>query len=584
MVTLRIGQFRAEPVACLNVLAPRALRIGGCLAAVLVSPSLAAQSSAPIQHVIVIMQENRSFDSYFATFPGADGPPSGTCIPLDIAKPASGCVAPFHDPHDTSLGGPHLAADAQYDLDDGVTKTLQDGFVEEQSHTLTRGCSGSAPAYYCNDVSELARHDVMGYHTDAEIPNYWAYATNFVLQDRMFEGVRDWSQSSHLDLVSEWSATCSDYTKTSTCVTGGVYPIPPTNPSLPWVSLFQLLDASSVSWKYYIATGSEPDCDDGELTCYPVQQGAKILSIWNPVGGFAWVKSQGAAYTTAHNPPIEQFLADLKGGTLPQVSWVIPDLAHSEHPGNSGVTAGMVYVTSLVNAVMQSQYWNSTAIFITWDDWGGFYDHVVPPLVDRNSTKNSGQGFGIRVPGLMISVYAKPGLIDHQVLSFDSYATFIEDLFANSTRLNPANFGNPDSRPDIRDALQSLAFPGGATEPVGDLMAEFDFSQTPLPPMILSTHIPINLRAACRTKAGDTTETCQVATVKLSWDMFSSVDSADKLTFHVARDGVDLPACTTSKASCVDSPGSGAHLYRAYTVDAKGVTSPQSAAVEADQP
>ena len=188
MVTFRAGQFRAEPVACLNVLAPRALRIGGCLAAFMVSPSFAAQSSAPIQHVIVIMQENRSFDSYFATFPGADGPPSGTCIPLDITKPASGCVAPFHDPHDTSLGGPHLAADAQYDLDDGVTKTLQDGFVEEQSHTLTRGCSSSTPAYYCNDVSELSRHDVMGYHTDAEIPNYWAYATNFVLQDRMFEG------------------------------------------------------------------------------------------------------------------------------------------------------------------------------------------------------------------------------------------------------------------------------------------------------------------------------------------------------------------------------------------------------------
>ncbi len=424
----------------------------------------------------------------------------------------------------------------------------------------------------------------MGYHTDAEIPNYWAYAKAFVLQDRMFEGVRDWSQSSHLDLVSEWSATCSDYTKTSTCVTGGVYPIPPTNPSFPWVSLFQLLDANSVSWKYYIATGSEPDCDDGELTCYPVQQGAKILSIWNPVGGFAWVKSQGTAYVAAHNPPIEQFLADLKGGTLPQVSWLIPDLAHSEHPGNSGVTAGMVYVTSLVNAVMQSPYWNSTAIFVTWDDWGGFYDHVVPPLVDRNSTKNSGQGFGLRVPGLTVSAYAKPGMIDHQVLSFDSYATFVEDLFANGARLDPTSFGNPDSRPDIRDALQSVSFPGGNTEPVGNLMAEFDFTQTPLAPMILSTHIPINMRASCRNKAGETVETCQLPQVKLTWDLFSNVDPTDKLTFHVIRDGVDLPACVTSRASCTDTPGSGAHLYRAYTVDARGVTSPQSAAVEADEP
>ena len=415
------------------------------------SQALAAQSSTPIQHVIVIFQENRSFDSYFGTFPGADGIPNGTCIPLDVSRPKMGCVVPFHDVHDTSIGGPHAASDAQIDLDNGITTTLQDGFVQRQQAVITNGCAGTAPLYYCNDVAAIARHDVAGYHTDAEIPNYWAYAENFVLQDRMFEGVRDWSQASHLDLVSEWSATCSDYTDTSTCMSSEVYPIPAT-PQIPWVGLFQLLDANNVSWKYYIATGGEPDCDDGELTCYPVQQNAKIMSIWNPVAGFAWVRSQSAAYLAAHNPSVDQFFADIKAGTLPQVAWLIPDIAHSEHPGNSGVTSGMVYVTALVNAVMQSPYWNSTAIFVTWDDWGGFYDHVVPPLVDRNTTKNSAQGFGIRVPGLMISAYAKAGVIDHQLLDFDSYATLIENLFANGERLVPASFGNPDNRPDIRDA------------------------------------------------------------------------------------------------------------------------------------
>src|SRR5262249_48783216 len=105
---------------------------------------------------------------------------------------------------------------------------------------------------------------------------------------------------------------------------------------------------------------------------------------------------------------------------------------------------GMGWVTSLVNAVMQGPDWDSTAIFVSWDDWGGLYDHVVPPSVDVN-------GYGIRVPGLVIGPYAKQGYLDHQTLSFDAYLKFIEDVFLGGQRLDPATDGRPDSRPNVRE-------------------------------------------------------------------------------------------------------------------------------------
>jgi phospholipase C len=125
-------------------------------------------------------------------------------------------------------------------------------------------------------------------------------------------------------------------------------------------------------------------------------------------------------------------------------------------------------VTKLVNAVMRGPDWQSTAIFLTWDDWGGFYDHVVPPRVDRN-------GFGLRVPGITISAWARAGTIDHQTLSFDAYLKLIEDRFLGGQRLDPSTDGRPDSRPTVREELDVL----------GDLSLEFDFTQAPLDPLIL---------------------------------------------------------------------------------------------------
>jgi phospholipase C len=128
-------------------------------------------------------------------------------------------------------------------------------------------------------------------------------------------------------------------------------------------------------------------------------------------------------------------------------------------------------VTGLINDVMSGPDWNSTAIFLSWDDWGGFYDHVAPPGVDLN-------GYGLRVPGLVISPYAKQGFIDHQTLSFDAYLKFIEDDFLGGQRLDPATDGRPDPRPDVRENAPLL----------GNLLNDFDFSQQPTPPLLLPLH------------------------------------------------------------------------------------------------
>jgi phospholipase C len=132
------------------------------------------------------------------------------------------------------------------------------------------------------------------------------------------------------------------------------------------------------------------------------------------------------------------------------------------------VSAGQTFVTHLINTVMQGPNWKDCAIFLAWDDWGGFYDHVVPVSVDEN-------GYGLRVPSMVISPYARRGFIDHQTLSFDAFVKFIEDDFLNSMRLDPNTDGRPDPRPDVRENAAQL----------GDLSRDFDFDQLPRRPLIL---------------------------------------------------------------------------------------------------
>jgi len=175
----------------------------------------------------------------------------------------------------------------------------------------------------------------------------------------------------------------------------------------------------------------------------------------------------GAKGEYAINRP---YLPAARDGTLPAVSWVIPNGEVSEHPPGL-VSVGQRYVTTLVNAVMEGPAWDSTAIFLTWDDWGGFYDHVVPPVVDQN-------GYGLRVPGLVISPYARRHYVDHQVLSFDAYLKFIEDVFLGGERLDPATDTRPDPRPDVRENAPQL----------GNLLRDFRFTHPPHRPLVLPTN------------------------------------------------------------------------------------------------
>ena len=217
--------------------------------------------------------------------------------------------------------------------------------------------------------------------------------------------------------------------------------------------------------RYYIQQGSQPDCADGSaLTCPAVTQNAGTPGIWNPLPHFETVHEDGQL---GNVQSLSNFFVAAKDGTLPAVSWIDPNAKVSEHPP-SLVSAGQTYVTGLINAIMQSPDWSSTAIFLSWDDWGGFYDHVIPPAVDQN-------GYGIRVPGLVISPFAFQGYIDHQILSHDAYNKFIEDDFLGGQRLDPATDGRPDPRPDVREDNPIL----------GNLASDFNFTQTPRPPLIL---------------------------------------------------------------------------------------------------
>jgi phospholipase C len=460
--------------------APRGLATVVALAAGLAGLGAAASASPPaargihkIQHVVVIMQENRSFDSYFGTYPGADGIPAKhgaftVCLP---DPKTGGCQRPYHDANDVNGGANHSASASIQSVNGGK----MDGFVAVAENS-PRGCSSQVdPA-----CSATAPIDVMGYHDAREIPNYWRYAHDYVLQDKMFEPVASWSLPAHLYLVSEWSARCGSLVDPASCQNNIVGPWGPLQverasrgfPSLvgfPWTDLTFLLHAHGVDWGYYVEPGSEPDCANDQATCAPVPQRARTPGIWNPLPLFADVKSNGQV---GNVQPTTAFRAAARAGTLPTVSWVVPSQENSEHPPAS-VARGEAWVTGLINDVMRGKSWRSTAIFLSWDDWGGFYDHVVPPGVDTN-------GYGLRVPGLVISPYAKRGFVDHQVLSHDAYVKFIEDDFLGGARLDPATDGRPDPRPNVREDAARL----------GDLRRDFDFSQPPRRPHPLPTDPP----------------------------------------------------------------------------------------------
>ncbi len=421
-----------------------------------------------IKHIVIIMQENRSFDSYFGTYPGADGiPRANGQFTVCLNDPKTGkCTYPFHDPANRNLGGPHGAASATADINGGK----MDGFITQAETAKVKCDQTHAPD--CGGGGS----DVMGYHDAREIPNYWALAKNFVLQDRLFEPNASWSLPQHLFMVSEWSAKCSKAGDPMSCINELDKPAYPPdfvpaqnlpNPDYAWTDLTYLLFKNNVSWNYFVQTGTQPDCANDAADCPPVHQDAKTPGIWNPLPFFDTVKQDNQLTNITD---VTNFYKDAAAGTLPSVSWITPSQPNGEHPP-ALLTDGQAWTASLIDAVMKGPDWPSTVIFLSWDDWGGFYDHVVPPHVDIN-------GYGLRVPGLVISPYAKQNFIDHQVLSHDAYVKLIENIFLNDQRLDPATDGRPDPRPDVRENASIL----------GSLLLDFDFSQAPRPPFILPIH------------------------------------------------------------------------------------------------
>ncbi len=440
------------------------------------STDVAASGIHKIKHVIIVMQENRSFDSYFGTFPGAAGIPMKNAVPtVCVPNPAGGCTRPYHDTADVNGGGPHGEGNAVADTDGGK----MDGFIAQRDKAKSGCLNVNDPA-----CSAGGTPDVMGYHTGAEIPNYWTYARDFALDDHMFEPVKSWSLPDHLYMVSAWSAKCKNRSPMS-CVNNIVGPYGSqqisqavhqelttgqTSIDLAWTDITWLLFAHHVSWAYYVQTGTQPDCDnDSSLTCAPVRQSASTPGIWNPLPLFGDVQADHQLHNIED---LSSYFTAAKAGSLPSVTWITPSGPDSEHPPAS-VHQGQAYVTSIVNAAMKSPDWNSTAIFLSWDDWGGFYDHVVPPMVDQN-------GYGLRVPSIVISPYAKRGFIDHQTLSSDAYLKFIEDDFLDGARLDPKTDGRPDPRPDVRENQPIL----------GRMDQDFDFSQPPRQAVLLATNPP----------------------------------------------------------------------------------------------
>lgn len=389
------------------------------------APALAAQNRTPaavpagmdkVQHIVWIIQENHSFDNYFGTYPGADGLPPDACSPeLPGAKR---CVAPFHMPAKMppcDLAHRWVIAHADYD------HGAMDGFVWAEGTAYT-----------------------MGYYDQRDIPNYWAYAHHYVLADRFFSSLMGASLPNHLYTVAAQSGG----------VINNMFSVKEVEDDLDspggysFATMVNLFNKAHISWKYYVET--QRINSPAAKRDYLADPDPKHYSLWNPLPGFKAIRENPA--DMAHLVSLNEFFDDLKSGTLPAVSWIVPMGIDSEHPPAFPET-GMWYVTRLLNSLMQSPYWKSTVVFLTWDDYGGFYDHVPPPLVDAF-------GYGPRVPTLVISPFAKSDYISHQTYDFTSMLKFIE----------------------LRFGLDHLTARDDKADPMLDC---FDFNQKPNPPLII---------------------------------------------------------------------------------------------------
>jgi phospholipase C len=325
--------------------------------------------------VIFLMQENHSFDNYFGNYPGADGRPAGTCQPLNPNRPKAGCVAPYPI-------GKHPIQDLGHStviFADQYRGGAMNGFV-----------SGL-------DANNLNGRQAMGYYDSRDLPFYWNVADNYVLFDHFFTSAAAGSVWNHMFWVT---ATPGNPTKDEIPVNGFG--------SLP--TIFDRLQAAGLTWKFYVQH-YDPKVNYRSGTVG--NAGSQI--VWNPLLDYSRYIHNPKLFS--HIVDIEQYFEDLQNGTLPDVAFMVP-AGSSEHPPGS-IQSGQRYVRAIINALMRSSDWSSSSFMWSYDDWGGWFDHVKPPRVDR-------YGYGFRAPALLVSAYAKKGFVDHTTLDFTSELAFIE--------------------------------------------------------------------------------------------------------------------------------------------------------------
>jgi phospholipase C len=339
--------------------------------------SQAQQTRTPIKHLIIVMQENHTFDNYFGTYPGANGIPDGTKMPIDLKNPEAGFVEPWHVGDSTITDLSHSASTFQEQFNDGK----MDGFVSALNRRHQDG-----------RIS-------MGYYDDQDIPYYWNLADHYVLFDRFFSSAKEGSFANHVF----WVAATQPVSQRHQDLAVELAVIP---------TIFDRLQEARVSWKFYVQNY------DAAITYRNMENAGNRASqvIWVPLLNFDRFIDDPTL--SSHIVDLSQYYTDLRQGTLPSVAYIVPS-GNSEHPPQNP-RGGQRFMKSLVQELMRSDAWSSSAFFFTYDDWGGWYDHVAPPQVDA-------YGYGPRVPALLISPYARQGHIDSTELDFTSFLKFIEE-------------------------------------------------------------------------------------------------------------------------------------------------------------
>jgi phospholipase C len=366
-----------------------------------------AAAASKIKHVFVLMQENHTFDNYFGTFPGADGVAGVSGVPTNPLEPGSPLVKPFHLSQLRTPDLHHGEVTSRAAFDNGK----MDGFVKAQ---LTRNLPG-----------RLA----LGYYDDRDLPSYWELARQYALADRFFSSAQGGSTINHQYWVSARASGQGD-----SIPHGGI--------DMP--TIFDRLDAARVGWKFYVKNYAPElnfrnqlpnDARDAQLAWVPLLTMPRFID--DPV-------------RKARITDLAGLYPELLKGEAPAVSYIIQG-GTSEHPPGH-IVNGEIATMAIISAIMRSPVWESSAIILTWDDWGGWYDHLAPPQIDRD-------GYGFRVPALIISPYARRGMVFHETADFTSILKFIERLHG----LAPLT---------TRD------------EQANDLMRAFDFLQPARQPVI----------------------------------------------------------------------------------------------------